>query len=140
MSRAVLSAHPDRPGRVAVRFAYDPAVNTRLKDHGGRWDPEAGTWHVPISSLPAVLGILRREFGMEVIDDTRFAQPEPARPRPVVVDRVHFYEARLSEEDRRTKYRDLLKVFHPDVCGDPGEATAINVAFDRVRGRVRRGA
>jgi hypothetical protein len=128
---------------VAVRFGYDPVVNARLKDHGARWDPEARAWHVATSSLPVVLGILRIGFGMEVRDDTRFGRREASRRDPVVVDRVAFYEAmllRLPERDRQAKYRDLMRAFHPDACGDAEEATAINVAFDRVQGRVRRGA
>lgn len=143
VARAVLAPYAGRPGRVAVRFPFDKAVNARLKDHGGRWDPEAGAWHVPLASVPVVIGILRRQFGMEVIDDTSFGRPEPARPKAVVVDRASFYEAmfaRLSDEDRKAKYRDLMRAFHPDTYGDPAEATAINVAFDRVRGLNRRGA
>lgn len=143
MNRAVLTTHPQNPERIAVRFPYQPDVNERLKDHGGRWDPDGRTWHIPQASLAVVVAILRREFDMTVVDDTGLVQQEQPRDTASVIDRTQFYEAmfaRLPEEDRKTKFRDLMRAFHPDAYGDPSEATAINVAYDRIRGRQRKGA
>lgn len=142
MSRAVLTIHPQKPERIAVRFPYQPDINERLKDHGGRWDPDRRTWHIPRTSLAIVVAILQREFDMNIVDDTGLVERE--RPRNAsVVDRTQFYEAmfaRLPEDERKTKYRDLMRAFHPDAYGDPSEATAINVAYDRIRGRQWKGA
>jgi len=142
MSRAIITTH-SQEDRVAVRFPYQPDVNVRLKDHGGRWDPDLRAWHIPRSSLLVVSRILETEFGMDIINDTGFSDPERRRPESVVIDRVHFYKAmfaRLPNEDRRAKYRDLMRAFHPDTFGDPDEATAINIAYDHVQARNRKGA
>lgn len=134
--RAVLKDHVEGGG--ALHFRYDPDAIVGLKASGWRWDPERKFWwarpHQVIDGIEAL-----ERLGYEVIDERAGCQA----PASQVVDRTTYYErliAKAPPEDQQATYRRLMAAFHPDRYGDEEEAKAINAAWDRLRGRNRRGA
>lgn len=139
--KAVLREHTNGGG--SLQFRYNPDAIDVLKACRWRWDPEQRFWWAWPDDLDSGLRAMER-LGYQIIDTLqREQQTQHAADPDPVVSRVDFYEAmlrRLPPEDRTAKYRDLMRAFHPDACGDSEEAKAINAAWDRVRGRGRRGA
>lgn len=139
--RAVLKDHAEGGG--ALHFRYDPEAIVSLKSCGWRWDPERKFWwgrpHVVDDGVEAL-----ELLGYSVVDERAGAQAPPPAPRPAqIVDRTTYYErliAKAPAEEQQAAYRRLMAAFHPDRYGDEEEAKAINAAWDRLRGRNRRGA
>ncbi|MGI8477527.1 MAG: hypothetical protein ACR2OO_14325 [Thermomicrobiales bacterium] len=123
-----------------IRFPYSPAVVELIKSSvpasHRSWTAVSKTWTVRDPFIDHIAGVLRRCCGEVIVRDLRQAAA-PAASQFLDPDfQVLHLLPSAPRELVESAYKTLSKLVHPDRGGDPETMLRINIAVDRIRGRL----
>jgi len=146
--------YTDAKIRVKTSFDHGFIREIKTKTATRKWDERTKEWAIDLSERQTVLGIVKRFFGTDVIQEKNKPPEERRkkhRPRAntmagsatTALDPDYTVLHLLPSAPPKlvdTAYRTLARLYHPDVSKSPDADTkmkALNRAYDSIKKRTR---